>query len=235
MTAEHEHITIESAYPWGRSFDEYTRMFALSAEDLSARIIGCADGPASFNAELNRRGGCAISCDPLYQFSAGEIRRRIEETRELLVNRARQNAHQFVWESIRSPEDLSRLRTEAMTDFLTDFPSGRQAGRYLPQSLPHLDFPDRSFDLALCSHFLFLYSQTLSLDFHIASIAEMCRLAPEVRIFPLLDMRAIRSIHLTGVLEYLTENGFESQIEPVPYEFLRGANEMLRIETRGVK
>jgi hypothetical protein len=233
MTAQHERITIDSAYPWGRSFDEYTRMFALSADDLSSRIIGCADGPASFNAELNRRGGCVISCDPLYQFSAEEISSRIRQTRDLLVNRARQNAWQFVWDSIRSPENLSRLRTEAMTDFLADYPSGRQAGRYLPQSLPQLDFPDRSFDLALCSHFLFLYSETLSLEFHIASIAEMCRLAQEVRIFPLLDMRGIRSAHLTDVFAYLSENGFEAQIEPVPYEFLRGANQMLRIKTPG--
>jgi hypothetical protein len=37
--------------PWGRSFDEYRAMFALSEGDLGGRILGCGDGPASFNAK----------------------------------------------------------------------------------------------------------------------------------------------------------------------------------------
>jgi len=41
----------ESAVPWGRSFDEYQRMFHLTGKDLRRRILGCADGPASFDAE----------------------------------------------------------------------------------------------------------------------------------------------------------------------------------------
>jgi len=28
--------------PWGRSFDEYRRMFALSDCDLRGRVLGCA-------------------------------------------------------------------------------------------------------------------------------------------------------------------------------------------------
>jgi hypothetical protein len=44
-------FTLERVVPWGRSFDEYRRMFVLSSDDLRLRILGCADGPASFNAE----------------------------------------------------------------------------------------------------------------------------------------------------------------------------------------
>ncbi|MAD80187.1 MAG: SAM-dependent methyltransferase, partial [Planctomycetaceae bacterium] len=33
-----------------------------------------ADGPASFNAELTARGGSIVSCDPIYEFTADEIR-----------------------------------------------------------------------------------------------------------------------------------------------------------------
>jgi hypothetical protein len=29
--------------PWGRSFEEYRRMFALADEDLAGRILGCGD------------------------------------------------------------------------------------------------------------------------------------------------------------------------------------------------
>jgi hypothetical protein len=41
-------------------------MFALSDADLRGRVLGCADGPASFNAEATRRGTSIISADPLY-------------------------------------------------------------------------------------------------------------------------------------------------------------------------
>ncbi len=63
-------IKINDAYPWGRSFDEYRRMFALTDADLNGRIVGCADGPAAFNAAVHRLGGCIVSCDPLYALRA---------------------------------------------------------------------------------------------------------------------------------------------------------------------
>ena len=47
-------FTLENVVPWGRNLEEYTRMFELSDPDLDGRILGCAVGPASFNA----RGGC---------------------------------------------------------------------------------------------------------------------------------------------------------------------------------
>lgn len=43
-------FTLENIVPWGRSLDEYISMFQLSGKDLDAKILGCADGPASFNA-----------------------------------------------------------------------------------------------------------------------------------------------------------------------------------------
>jgi hypothetical protein len=42
-------FTLDEVVPWGRSFDEYAAMFALEARELSRRILGCADGSASFN------------------------------------------------------------------------------------------------------------------------------------------------------------------------------------------
>ena len=64
-------FTLSSVVPWGRSFDEYVRMFALAESDLESRILGCGDGPASFNVEATRRGATVVSCDPLYQFDVG--------------------------------------------------------------------------------------------------------------------------------------------------------------------
>ncbi|WP_303904751.1 hypothetical protein [Thiohalomonas denitrificans] len=59
--------------PWGRSFQEYVDMFALAEEELGKAVLGCGDGPASFNAELTKRGGRFVSVDPLYAFGADAI------------------------------------------------------------------------------------------------------------------------------------------------------------------
>jgi hypothetical protein len=75
-------FTLNKVVPWGRSFDEYRRMFALTDEDLQRRILGCADGPAGFNAEATRLGARVISSDPLYDFSVDQIRERIAATAE---------------------------------------------------------------------------------------------------------------------------------------------------------
>ena len=92
---------------------------------------------------------------------------------------------------IRSPEHLVAIRSRAMEQFLGDFERGKKEGRYVDQSLPSLRAGDGEFELAPCSHFLFLYSEEFSADFHLAAILEMLRVAGEARIFPLLDMRVI--------------------------------------------
>jgi len=43
---------LEKVVPFGRSMDEYRKMFALTDGDLDRKILGVADGPASFNAEM---------------------------------------------------------------------------------------------------------------------------------------------------------------------------------------
>ena len=39
-------IRLNEVIRWGRSFEEYRRMFALTDEDLAGRILGCGNGPA---------------------------------------------------------------------------------------------------------------------------------------------------------------------------------------------
>ncbi len=219
-------FTLERVVPWGRSFDEYVAMFGLADADLQRRILGCGDGPASFNASLTRRGGRVLSVDPLYQFSVEDIRRRIGETYEEVLRQTRTNMHEFAWTSIKTVEELGRLRLAAMEEFLADFPQGVEQGRYVVGELPHLPFSDRQFDLAVCSHLLFLYSKQLSAEFHLAAIRELCRVAEEVRIFPLLELGATTSRHLQAVTTALTAEGYTVAIVPVSYEFQRGGNQM---------
>ena len=73
-------FSIDEVVPWGRRLDEYRAMFDLSECDLKRRILGCGDGPASFNAELSAQGGSVVSVDPLYRFSSAAIEQRVRET-----------------------------------------------------------------------------------------------------------------------------------------------------------
>ena len=221
--------SLKNIVPWGRTFDEYQAMFALTPEDLKKSILGCADGPASFNAELTARNGRIISTDPLYTYSKTEIKQRIDDVYDEVLDQARQNQSQFVWDHIPSVEALGDLRMGAMNQFLADYEAGKRNGRYQTASLPHLPFENAQFDLALCSHFLFLYSEQLSEAFHLESIKELKRVAKEIRIFPLLDLTTSPSKHLNPIIQKLQKKGFQLQIQTVPYEFQRGGNQMLTI------
>ena len=222
-------FTLDHVVPWGRSFDEYRHMFALSQIDLESRILGCADGPAGFNAEATRRGAPVVSCDPLYGADSSQIRQRIEATFDEVLDQTRRNADEFVWESITSVDELAVLRKSAMEAFLADYDEGKAAGRYVEGELPALPFSNRSFDVAVCSHFLFLFSDQLVEAFHVKAVHDLCRVAREVRIFPLLALGSRPSPYVDTIVEAAKNSGCEVTIEAVPYQFQRGGNQMMRI------
>lgn len=227
-------FTLNKVVPWGRSYQEYLAMFALSDADLQLRILGCGDGPASFNAELTQRGGNIISIDPIYQFDTAQINNRIAETYAIVLEQLRQNQQDYLWETIPSVENLGEIRMAAMQLFLQDYETGKNSGRYLAGELPSLPFANAQFDLALSSHFLFLYSEHLSAEFHLQALQEMLRVATEVRVFPLVTLTGKGSPHLEFVLKALKNQGFQTQIQQVAYQFQRGANEMLIIKAEAL-
>ena len=222
-------MKLEEVVPWGRTLTEYKSMFSISETDLNAKILGCGDGPASFNAEMTELGHSVVSIDPVYQFSAEQIEQRVRATYEPVISQVKQNSSNYIWKNFQDADELGKVRLNAMDKFLLDYESGKVAGRYLYQSLPSLEFVDDQFELCVCSHLLFLYSEQLSLDFHIASIHELLRIAPEIRIFPLLKLNGEPSSYLELVLDNLSNKGFSVQIQSVTYEFQKGGNQMLKI------
>jgi hypothetical protein len=216
--------------PWGRNFDEYTRMFDLTERELKLKMLGCGDGPASFNVECNQAGGNVISMDPIYSMTREQIQKRIDETCKDVLNQTANNREKFVWKAIRSVEDLGRIRMGAMKMFLESFDRGNADGKYIPGSLPDLPFADNSFDMALSSHFLFLYTDNLTYDFHVQAISEMLRVAGEARIFPLLDFNANRSPYVESILKDFKDKDVE--IRKVDYEFQVAGNEVLIIKNK---
>jgi len=187
-------FTLNKVVPWGRSFDEYGRMFALTNQDLEGTILGCGDGPASFNAEGTRRGFTIVSCDPLYRFDGAAIRTQIESTYEQIMEQMRRNMSDCVWTTIPSLDALRHTRLRAIQTFLSDYDRGKAQRRYIDAELPTLPFDTASFDLAVCSHLLFLYSMQLTNDFHRAALDELCRVAREVRMFRFLSSAVRRRL-----------------------------------------
>jgi hypothetical protein len=229
-------MELKEIVPWGRSFEEYRRMFDLSETALAGRVLGCGDGPASFNAEAAAAGHDVVSCDPIYAFAPADIRRRVEETFETIVSQVKRHPEGFSWDVFRDADDLGRHRLAAMHRFLEDFDPGKREGRYVAASLPRLPFDDGAFRLALVSHLMFLYSEHLDAAFHVESLFELLRVAAEVRIFPLLTLRRRWSPHVDLVRSAVEAAGHVVEIVDVAYEFQRAEDHagkrMMRVSRR---
>ena len=225
-------MNLQNIVPWGRNLSEYVAMFSLSSDDLNSKILGCGDGPSSFNIEMDLNGGSVVSVDPLYAYSRVEIAQRIDEVSHEVMEQVVANKDDFIWKDITNTGMLYEMRIEAMSEFLMDYDEGKEEGRYIAEELPSLSFVDDSFELALSSHFLFLYSQHLDEAFHMDSILEMLRVAREVRIFPLVTLEGDKSVYVESIITQLQELGYSTEIVKTNYEFQKGANEMMKI-TRG--
>lgn len=225
-------MQLTEVVPFGRSLDEYIQMFNLTSEDLGKSILGIADGPASFNAEGTRLGYRITSVDPLYWFTAAQIQQRFNAVVDHIIQQVENTPENWVWKYHQSPKGLRQNRETALQLFCEDFEEGKLENRYWIGELPDLSNLTQTYDLGICSHFLFLYSAHLDENFHMRSILELLRICKEVRIFPLLTLMQEISSYLQPVMENLTEKGYTCEIKTVDYELQRGGNQMLRI-TRG--
>jgi hypothetical protein len=222
---------LKNVVPWGRSLEEYNKMFKLTNSDLNKRIISFGDGPASFNSEMTLLNKKVVSLDPIYQFTKAELKQRIDETKETVMEQMRANQEKFVWKSIKNVDELEQFRMGAMSNFVNDFELGKEQQRYVYHELPNsTKYDTLEFDLGLSSHFLILYSQ-LGLDFHIQSITEMLRICKEIRIFPILNLNATKSEVLEGIITHF-KSDFDVTIASSDYEFQKNGNQMLVIKRK---
>jgi hypothetical protein len=223
-------VHLDEVVPFGRSLDEYIRMFNLTPCDRNQPILGIADGPASFNAEGTRLGYQITSVDPLYVFTADQIQQQFEAVVDNIITQIKNTPEDWIWTYHRSPDDLRKNRETALHRFCEDYEKGKTEHRYLVGSLPDLNHLEKTYALGLCSHFLFLYSEQLSEAFHLESIHELLRICEEVRIFPLLTLKLERSPYLEPVIQALECQGYTCEIQTVTYELQKGGNQMLRIQ-----
>ncbi len=222
-------MQLDHVVSFGRSLDEYIKIFHLTDQDLQKTILSVADGPASFNAEGTQKGYRIHSLDPLYCFSREEIKSRFYAVVDNIIDQIEQTPKDWVWRYHGSPQGLRKNRETSLHLFCQDYETGKAQGRYTLGELPWLNYPDHQYELGLCSHFLFLYSAHFDERFHRESVQELLRVCGEVRIFPLLTLRLERSPYLDRILETLDHQGYHWEICTVEYELQRGGNQMLKI------
>lgn len=213
----------------GRTFEEYLQMFNLKEADLAGqRILDCPAGACSFTAISNQLGSDVTAADIAYYYSADELADKgVQDIEHAMfeLDKVRDN---FVWDYFESIEDLTQARSKALNNNIKDQRHTPQ--RYVPVVLPDLPFSDEAFDLTLSAHFLFMYSDRLDYDFHLRAVNELMRVTRgELRIFPLVDLSCKRYEHLDRLIVELVSQGFDTEERVVPYEFQKGANQMLSI------
>jgi len=133
--------------------------------------------------------------------------------------------HLYRWRHYDDVADLRSHRERAAHRFLADYPAHHVAAR-----LPDLPFRSDAFDLVLSGHYLFLYDDRLDVGFHEAALRELARVGGEVRVFPLVGFDAERYPRLGDLRASLHGTGHATEARGVPFEFQRGATEMLVID-----
>ena len=216
---------------FGRTYDEYLKMFDLTEDHLrKIKVLDCPAGASSFTAEALRKGLSVTACDVLYDLSVKELVRKGCEDIRHVFERFDEVSHLYTWKYYRNKEEVIYLRHSALSLFSEDLTGGVERGNYIQARLPDLPFPDRRFDLVLSGHFLFLYGDRLDINFHISCLRELLRVSSgEVRIFPLTGLDAEPYPRLYEILRRFRSEGINATVVKVPFEFQRGANAMMKV------
>lgn len=209
-----------------RSLGEYVDMFGLDRLDLERRIVDCPGGAASAVAEICATGGDAIAVDPQYAQGADDLRERIHADLDRTVAYLQRREIDYDWDVRGGVVGHEAIRKAAVDQMLAHLEQAPE--RYVAGALPDLPLASDSADLVLCSHLLFTYADRLDMADHVDAIVEMARVAPEVRIYPLVDHAGNPLPELIrSVIARLKKSRLTCEIEPVIQPFQLAATTRL--------
>lgn len=220
---------LNNMFYWGLSYQNVVDMFALDEHDLQRRVLDCMGAPSSFNPLAHKKKQQVVSCSDTYGSSKDELQMKMKEALRQTMMIIEENPDRFVNTAIDTPKKYEVKLKEDLKIFMHDYKDAVKQKRYSPESLPSLDFVNCEFGLAICRHFLFVRNENFSVEFHVQSIKEMCRVAGEVRIFPLLGPDGSVSDKLPLVMQNLQQQGYDVEVRKVAYELQKRANAMLRV------
>lgn len=214
-----ERPRIDEILVTARTLENYLDFFNLDRDELRGkRILDCPGGAASFTAQANTLGADSVAIDPMYTLTADELEALGREQIDFSDHWYHNNPDIFLPQA-QGEENIKAIiasRHDGLTRFVADYRARREA--YIVGSLPHLPFPDNSFDLVLSSHLLFVYSDRFDLKFHERAIAEMLRVSrTEVRLYPLGDYVGTAPQWLPDLVHDLRTQGLVVEIQDVTF------------------
>jgi len=223
-----EQLNLDRVVFYGRSLAEYEKFFSLDLASLKGRsVLDCPSGAASFAVEAAPLGVQVTAIDPFFEQPAERLQAIGEADIEHVMDEVQKVWHLYS-SHFSSIDQVRSTRLRSLRLFCEDFHAGKEAGRYVPALLPHLPFRDRQFDLVLSGHFLFIYDDRFSYDFHLAAARELARVsAGEVRIFPPRGMNRQPYPQLDQLRRQLADEGIASEVRPSQYEFVKGWKDLL--------
>jgi hypothetical protein len=222
-------LEVPSVSFFGRTLAEYAQFFSLDVNALKGvSVLDVAAGPSSFTAEACRRGADAVAVDPLYGCTPAALATHVQIDYRSMLAQMRAKPHLLRFRSFGSIDEAEASRRSAAERFLADYEQHFVHNRYLGASLPQLPFLDGAFDLVLCAHLLFVYSQRFDFVFHLEACRELVRVSRnEVRIHPVVGLGGKPYAELDCLCETLAAEGIASDVVPVNYEFFAGSDSML--------
>lgn len=216
----------------GRTYSEYLDMFDLHESELEGRtILDCPAGACSFTAEGSRRGFDIMAADIAYQFGPDELELKGVKDLEHAKVRLQEAQGEYIWDYYCTVEGHQKHREEALSQssqHRRQFPE-----KYMYAEFPKLPFADQSVDLTLSAHFLFMYADRLSKQFHEESLLELMRITrEEIRIFPLVDLSSRRYEALDELIQLAISKGWVAEELKSDYQFQKHADHYLKLTRR---
>lgn len=208
------------------SYEDYCKMFALDKALLQRNILDFPGVFSSFNATAHQEGQSVTSLDGLYDLDISMLENAISQQKQTWITHVNQMSDSADLLPI-AQEKFEKFK-QCTKLFLDDYPGGKQQNRYEAwDSESKLPFADHSFQLALCSHWLF--KQDFNLKQTIDFIDELCRVAGEVRIFPVNNAKYEAPDFLGHLMANYQTRGFQISCIAIDFDNHETGSAMLSI------
>ncbi|PHQ79629.1 MAG: hypothetical protein COB66_06480 [Coxiella sp. (in: Bacteria)] len=212
---------------WIHGLEEYEQMFDLKPEDFKKSILDFPGSISSFNAEVHAEAKHVVSGDAIYAKDMTEMQAYADKLFALNSEYLTQHADDLLQKGKDGLEFVFEMWQRNQARFLEDYAAAKGQGRYERVLMPNLPYETHQFQLALCSDYVF--NGHAHNDCRPEQVVlELCRVAEEVRIFPLLTETGDISEWLGPIMLELQNNNYGVEVRQVSFENLKGGNAMMR-------
>lgn len=214
----------------GRTYSEYKRMFGISKENFEGKkILDVGAGVSNFCAIGNVFGLNITAVDPIYRLTPNEIEVKCEEDLNSFICQLPVVKSKYNWDFFGDLEGLKVSRMSAYQTFLKDFRNNKS--NYIAAELNQLPFKDKSFEVSVVSHLMFLYDHIFTADNHIDFFKELVRVTKEeIIIFPTKNLTGENSKWVDLIIHNEAFLDHTFKIEKSDFEFQKGNYLRLKVK-----